>query len=93
MATNGKQPDRPLFIGAKALTETYGIPESTVRNWIQRRRADGRPLSPIPFSRVSRRAVVFNRVQLEAFIERQMQGGEKPARIPRLLGLPARGRA
>jgi hypothetical protein len=93
MATIGKQPDRPLFVSAKTLTETYGIPESTVRSWIYRRRSDGRPVSPVPFSRVGRGAVVFNRVQLEAFIERQMQGGDKALAFPRRLGLPARRRA
>lgn len=65
------RPDAPLFIAARRIPDLYGIPWSTVRSWIYRKRADGRPLSPVPFSRVGRGAVVFNRVQLEAFIERQ----------------------
>jgi len=65
----------PLFISAAALTETYGIPASTVRSWIYRRRSDGRPVSPVPFSRVGRGAVLFSRVDLETYIERKRVGG------------------
>lgn len=67
-------PTLPLYINAKQIPELYGIPWGTVRSWIYRKR-DGRSVSPIPFSRVGRGAVLFHRLKLEAYIERQAVGG------------------
>jgi hypothetical protein len=65
-----------LFVSAADVTAIYGIPRSLVIRWIHRRRADGRPVSPVPFSRLARGAVVFERAALESYIARQAVGGQ-----------------